>query len=155
MRKFIIKNFALNHISVVFGKTINWVRVGNWAIPSMCVGGLYSIYTDMDFMNPIGMIILLIILIQNLIVFVYLGIKPIRYDELTLSQKWQYSKAYFSQQLTKELPKSEVEKILSEWDKVDAEFKNKLEGERFYNLGTFLVVPVTVLVTVLIVLGLF
>lgn len=150
MRKFIVRNFALNHISVIFGKVVNWVRVGNWAIPSMCIGGLYSIYTDMDFMNPIGMTILLVILLQNLIVFIYLRIKPVRYDELTLSQKWQYSKAYFSQQLTKELPKSEVEKILSEWDEVNRKFKNQVEGKRFYNILPLLINPVVMIVTAIV-----
>lgn len=150
MRKFTVRNFALNHISVIFGKVVNWVRVGNWAIPSMCIGGLYSIYTDMDFMNPIGMTILLVILLQNLIVFIYLRIKPVRYDELTLSQKWQYSKAYFSQQLTKELPKSEVEKILSEWDEVNRKFKNQVEGKRFYNILPLLINPVVMIVTAIV-----
>lgn len=155
MRKFIVQNFALNHISVVLGKTINWVKLGNWAIPSMCVGGLYSIYSDANFYSFIGVLILAFIVLQNLIVLVYFRIKPVRWDELTLSQKWQYGQSYFSQQLTKELPNTEVKKILSEWSYIDTEFKSQLEGKRFYNLGAFLVVPVTVLVTVLIVLGWF
>lgn len=156
MREFIIKNFALNHISVVFGKTINWVRIANWAIPSMCIGGLYSIYSGANFNSLLGWILLVLILAVTVFIpLIYLPIKPIKWDELTLSQKWQYGQSYFSQQLTKELPNTEVKKILSEWDQINIEFKNKLEGKRFYNLGAFLVVPVAVLITVLIVLGWF
>ena len=149
MRKFLINQLALNHISIVFGKTINWVRIGNWAIPSFCIGGLYSIYTDMDFMNPMGILILLVIALQNLVALVYFRLKPIKWDELDLSQKWQYGQALFSQQLTKELPKSERYKILSEWDEVNRKFRSKLESKKFYNIGPFLVVPVSIIITVL------
>lgn len=149
MRKFIVKNYVLNSITILFGKQVSWVRAANWIWPNMCIGGFYSIYTDKDFMNPMGLIILALLLVQILIVTIYFIYKPAKWDEMDLEQKWQYKGAFQSQQLTKPLPQEEVFKILEEGQEIDKQFMAKYKGKRFYNVGTFLVNPILMILTLI------
>lgn len=159
MRKFIIKNFALDHISVVFGKPINWVRAANWLYPSFLIAGLYSLYNGADFMNPIGIVILIWLVVMIFFGFVYFRIRPVKWHELDTSQKWQYGNAAIFNKTSKKLPFTE--EMQKEWFEIKDTWATDIYGNpekgiqrkyRFYNIGAFIITPLALIITLAVII---
>lgn len=153
-----MKHFALDYISVIFGLPINWVRAANWLFPSFLLGGIWAVYSEANFINLPGILILLWIALMVFIGFIYFRIVPVNWDELNISQKFQYGHAIFSGQLTK---KKELSlKQQDEWIEIYETYGKDIYGDpyenikkkyKFYNLKPFLVNIIALIVTLIII----
>lgn len=153
LRNFMVKHFALYYIAIIFGQSTSWVRQANWLFPSMLVGGIWSAYTSMDFLNPVGIAILLFIAIQAYIMIFYFRYNPIKYDELDDDQKHQYSRAFFKRVATKPWPEEEVVKVLQGWEELNNKIMHRKETVKFYNVGAFLSNIIITIISLIILMG--
>lgn len=102
MRKLIVKYFALDYNYNFFGNKMNGPRAGAVILPLFILTGLTSCFLTPDWPDPsfILWILYLLDVIALFLGFIYFHIKPIRWEELDESQKFQYG--FSGKELTKE-----------------------------------------------------
>jgi len=102
MRKYIVKYFALDYFYNIFGWKLNGPRAGAIILPLFILTGLASCFLTPDWPDPsfILWILYLLDVIALFLGFVYFQIKPIHWEELDESQKFQYG--FSGKELTKE-----------------------------------------------------
>lgn len=136
MRKLIVKYFALDYKCELFGTTITFVRAANVIAPVFFLNGILSIANENGPRTVMEMIALALLAIVLFLGFVYFRIKPVKFNELDESQKYQYGQAISSGMLTEDVKMSPSE--LAEWNKIDKKFK----VSRPKHLLAFLVNPI-------------
>jgi hypothetical protein len=149
MRKFLVKHFVGDYYARLFGSTFNWVRAANIIFPLGCINGIYLVKTDtLSFETVPGIILLGLFLVAVFFGFVYFKLKPIKWDELDDSQKWQYGTGVKRGVLkSNELLQSDK---LREWAKIDIEMYNFLKSKENWNLFPLFVNPIIMVITFLI-----
>lgn len=86
MRNFIVKHFALYHVSRIFGKDFRPLRASTH-IASALIG--LALFSELNWMIP-TIITGAYFIFSLFIGFVYFDMKPIKWHELDDDQKWQY-----------------------------------------------------------------
>lgn len=129
MRKLIVKFTALNYIVKIFGANIQFPRISTIIVPLMWVLGVYMAKTETFFYNSaIGYVLFSLLLVAFFIGFIYYRFFPVKWHELTNSQKWQYgSIAYMS------------DKELHQWMKLNIKIKAWRKQKGFANVLPLLV----------------
>jgi hypothetical protein len=143
MRKIIVKLFALDYICRAFGKTVNFVRAANIIFPLMCITGTITVLGGYAFESILGIVCLSLLLVSIFFGFVYFRLKPIKWEELDKSQKWQYGRGVLTQ--GDRLGISITPEQRKEWDTLDEEIQD-IENKKFYNLKALLVNIVVIIV---------
>ncbi len=91
VRQFIVKHFALDYMSKIFGKYYNAPRASRIIYPLMVVTGWFAV-TNPDWPNPTLIIWMLYGLLATSLFlgFVYFRFYPVQWHELDDFQKYQY-----------------------------------------------------------------
>ena len=128
MRKFIVKYFALDYFSMAFGRKLSFTRSAAIIYPLGIINGILALTFD-DGFNPLQLITLIPLAIAVFISFIYLRIKPVKFEELDIIQKWQYNQAIVKGVLVNvELTEQQIHEIMEANDYVE----NTLIHKRFY-----------------------
>jgi hypothetical protein len=100
MRKWLVKNFVLDYMFKLFGKTYNAPRASRIIFPIFVITGLL-VATNPDWPTPTPLIWLMYLFCATSLFFgfVYFKIKPAKWEELDKFQKFQYG-AFKINQLT-------------------------------------------------------
>ena len=146
MRSIIVKLFALDYICRAFGKTVNFVRVANVIFPLMCITGVLTVLQGYAFESVLGIVCLALLSVSIFFGFVYFRLKPIKWEELDDSQKWQFGRGVLTQGDRLDISLTPDQR--KEWDKLDEEIQS-IETKKFHNLKALLV-NVIVFITVII-----
>lgn len=112
MRKFIVKNFALNRRSKVFGYYITSLKVGRWTMLSLLVLMIILALGPAWKISIPAYVALAIFLVLIFIGFFYFHIWPVKWHELSDDQKIQAGHAIKNGQSTMKLTESEWEEWL-------------------------------------------
>lgn len=91
MRKWLVKNFVLDYMISIFGKTYNAPRASRIIFPVFVITGISNILND-NWPTPTVFVwfMYLITLLVLFFGFVYFQIKPAKWEELDEFQKYQY-----------------------------------------------------------------
>lgn len=143
MRKLIVKYFALDYKCEFFGKTVTFVRAANVIAPVFFLNGILAIANESGPRTTLELIALGLLAIVLFLGFIYFRIKPVKFNELDESQKYQYGQAVKSGQLTKDIKLSPSE--LAEWNEIDEKYK----VSRPSNLLALLVNPISLVIFLL------
>jgi len=91
MRNFLVKYFALSYHFKILGWKTHWVRAANIIFPLFYINAIYVNKTGtFSFDTFIGGFLAVILFVALFIAFGYFKIWPLKWDELTENQKWQY-----------------------------------------------------------------
>ena len=113
MRNLIVKLFAFDYIVKTGKRSGNFLRAANIIFP-LCALTITLLAASEDWNVPIYLSIIseVALAISLFIGFVYFNYYPVKFDELDISQKWQYGKSGYA-----ELSPNE----LGEWNAIDRE----------------------------------
>lgn len=102
MRKFIVKHYALDYMTKLFGMSVKFTRSASIIYPNMIL-----IMLSLVLGFPITSIVLGLTLLVNVFFgFWYFELKPLKFSELKdMEQKFQFGAGQFSNQLSKGKPK--------------------------------------------------
>jgi hypothetical protein len=91
MRKWLVKNFVLDYMINIFGKTYNAPRASRIIFPVFVITGIFvSINPDWPTPTPLIWFLYLITAIVLFFGFVYFRFSPVKWEELDEFQKFQY-----------------------------------------------------------------
>jgi hypothetical protein len=91
MRKWLVKNFVLDYMINIFGKTYNAPRASRIIYPVFVITGIANILNDnWPTPNLFVWVMYLITLLVLFFGFVYFRLSPVQWDELDEFQKFQY-----------------------------------------------------------------
>lgn len=131
MRKFIVKNFALDYMYKIWGmksdKFIGFTRASVFLYPSFVVVGMFFLTTDEIELPQILALIFLALMI--FVGFVYLRIKPVKLHELEdLEQVHQYEQALMKNIVNHEL----TEEMILRFQEAHRYVTENIENKRSY-----------------------
>ena len=110
MRKWLVKNFALDYMVSIFGKTYNAPRASRIIYPAFVITGIANLLND-NWPTPTLFVWFMYLLTATSLFFgfVYFRFFPVKWEELDEFQKFQYGMSPYIN-LTKEQYK--------EWSKI-------------------------------------
>lgn len=153
MRKFMIKNFALDYICKVFNYTFNFTRGAVFLFPAFLLSGIYVVLiSDWPEISIYDAVILVLLGILVFLAFFYFRFKPVKVEELAdLEQVYMYEQAVL-QNIIKDddLNESKMELFM----RANRYVKENIEDKRFYKPWRVIMHPV-VIVTISLLLALF
>lgn len=136
MRKFLIKHFALSHISKIFGRDFRPLRATTPTASSLILLAMFdelqmTIPYYLSFISLIGCIF---------VGFVYFGYLPIKWYECDKDQKWMFGQnvAYMSESRTEE------------WREISDEMETELSQKNFRNVFPVILPMILTTITILI-----
>lgn len=149
MRKFIIKNFALDYMFKLRGmksdSVIGFTRAAVFIYPSFVFTGMFFLTTDEIQLPQILALIFLAFMI--FIGFVYLRIKPVKFHELEdLEQVYQYEQALMKNIIIHEI----TEEMMLKFQEANRYITENIENKRSYKAYRVLMHPV---ITTIMTLG--
>ena len=102
MRKFIVKHFALNYSTKLFGTTFTALRASRIIFPVFCLAGFLTAinpnWPELTWYTTLAYLLVGIVVYFG---FIYFRFYPVKWNELDEYQKFQYGIAINSNQLTK------------------------------------------------------
>jgi hypothetical protein len=118
MRKFLVKHFALDYTTKIFGRHYNAPRASRIIFPLMVISGWFST-TNPDWPNPTPLVWFLYSLLATSLFFgfIYFRFYPAKWEELDNFQKFQYG--VFKQE---ELSLSQFEEWKQIFEELDSTF---------------------------------
>ena len=116
MRKFLVKNFVLDYMVSIFGKTYNAPRASRIIFPTFVITGIANVLND-NWPTPTLFVwfMYLITLLVLFFGFVYFRFFPVKWEELDEFQKLQYG-SFNNHKLTTDQ--------LAEWIKIFEKYNN-------------------------------
>lgn len=143
MRRFIIKNFALDYMYKIWGmksdKFIGFTRASVFMYPSFVVVGMFFLTTDeIELPQTLALIFLAFMIFVG---FVYLRIKPVKLHELEdLEQVHQYEQALMKNIINHEL----TEEMMLRFQEARRYVTDNIENKRSYKPYRVLMHPVLI-----------
>jgi len=91
LRKWLVRNFVLDYMFTIFGKTFNAPRASRIIFPLFVITGFF-VATNPDWPTPTLLIWFLYLLCASALFFgfVYFRFFPVKWEELDKFQKFQY-----------------------------------------------------------------
>lgn len=146
MRKFIVKHFALDYFTKIFGKTMNFTRSATFIYPLFVINAIFSLMVD-------GFSIYMLATLAPLAIalffgFIYFRIKPVKWYELDLVQLYQYRQAIIKNIIIDdELTEEKMLKFIEADNYVDNIYNNK--DVKYYKPLLWIYHPLVITILVL------
>lgn len=148
MRRFIVKHFALDYMTIAFGYGFNFTRSATFIYPLVVLAGLV-VALDENFprFDLIDGLAIGLMLIPMFISFVYLRLKPVKLHELDNEQLFQAGEALEQKIIFYEITEEDQKRLFESRKYI----QDNYVGKRFYKPWLFIFHPLVITIIALII----